>query len=196
MRLDCKDLACPEPVLRTKKALEELGDNAVLELELNSVSSIENCRRFATGQGCEVREETQGDMTLMTIIKGYPCDIVPESAPKNAALAKTFFVKHDRIGNGDLGRQLMGGFLKTALELDDLPRQIIFVNEGVLLTTREENADIIETLKALEARGVAIFSCGLCLNHFNIPAESLKVGQIGNAYDTLKAFMETDVVSL
>jgi len=196
MRIDCKNLDCPEPVLRTKKALEGLGENAILEVELNSVSSIENCKRFATGQGCEIREETQGDMTLLTIVKGYPCDIVPESKPKTGTLAKTFFVKTDRIGNGDLGKQLMAGFLKTALELDDLPKQIIFVNEGVLLTTREENRDVIETLKTLEERGVEIFSCGLCLNHFNIPAESLQVGRIGNAYDTLRAFMETDVVSL
>ncbi len=196
MRIDCKDLACPEPVLRTKKGLEELGEDGILELELNSVSSVENCKRFAANQGHEVREEQQGDMTLLTIIKGFPCDVVAASEPKSAAAEKTIFVKSDRIGNGELGKQLIVGFLKTTIELDTLPKNIIFVNEGVLLTTQAENGAVIDALKALEARGVQINSCGLCLNYFDIAPEALQVGQIGNAYDTMRMLMETDVVSL
>ncbi len=196
MRIDCKDLACPEPVLRTKKALEALGDDAILELELNSVSSVENCKRFAANQGFEVREEKQGDMTLLSIVKGYPCDIEAAQEPKSGTLEKSFFIKSDGIGNGELGKQLIQGFLKTALELDDLPKNIIFVNEGVLLTTQDENRGVIDALKALEARGVQIYSCGLCLNYFDIAPEALQVGQIGNAYDTMRMLMETDVVSL
>lgn len=196
MRIDCKDLSCPEPVLRTKKALESLGEEGVLEVELNSVSSLENCKRFAAGQGCTVHEELQGNMTLLTLVKGFPCDVVPETKSKGTTLAKTLFVKTDRIGNGDLGKQLMAGFLKTALELEKLPKNIIFVNEGVLLTTQEENRAVIDSLKALEARGVEVYSCGLCLNHFKIAPESLQVGKIGNAYDTMRMLMETDVVSL
>ena len=194
MRIDCKDLACPEPVLRTKKALEGLGEDAVLEVELNSVSSIENCKRFAMNAGCEARLEEQDDMTLLTIVKGYPCDIVVPK--KESTLAKTFFIKSESIGNGELGKQLMTGFLKTAQELDALPANIIFVNEGVKLTTQEEYRELIDALKALEERGVAIYSCGLCLNYFNIAPEALQVGQVGNAYDTLKMLTETDVVSL
>jgi selenium metabolism protein YedF len=194
MRIDCKDLDCPEPVLRTKKALEGLGEDAILEVELNTVSSIENCKRFAMNAGCEVRLEEQGDMTLLTIVKGYPCDIVPEK--KSATLARSIFVKSDRIGNGELGKQLMLGFLKTTLELDELPANIIFVNEGVLLTTQEEHRDVIDALKALEERGVAIYSCGLCMNYFKIAPEALQVGQIGNAYDTMRMLMSSDVVSL
>lgn len=194
MRIDCKDLACPEPVLRTKKALESLGEDAILEVELNSVSSVENCKRFAMNQGCDVRIETEGETTLLTIIKGYPCEIAPQ--PKRATLPKTIFVKSDRVGSGELGAQLMLGFLKTTLELDALPQNIIFVNEGVLLTTQEEHRAVIDVLKTLGERGVAIYSCGLCMNFFNIPHEALQVGQVGNAYDTMRLLMETDVVSL
>lgn len=195
MRIDCKDLACPEPVLRTKKALEGLGEDAILEVELNSVSSIENCKRFAMNQGCDVRFEEQDGMTLLTIVKGYPCDIVP-SPPKPGKLAKTLFIKHDRIGNGELGKQLMLGFLKTTLEFEELPENIICVNEGVLLTTQEENREIIDVLKELETRGVAIFSCGLCMNYLGIEPDALQVGEIGNAYDTMNMLLHTDVVSL
>jgi len=196
MRIDCKELSCPEPVLRTKKALESLGENGILEVELNSVSSIENCKRFAINQGCEVRDSVQKGMTLLTIVKGYPCDIVQKSKEKNTAKGKTFFIKSDRIGSGELGKQLMLGFLKTTLELDELPIQIIFVNEGVMLTSHDENSEIINALRTLEKRGVGIFSCGLCLNYFKIAPESLQVGKIGNAYDTMRMLIQTDVVSL
>ncbi len=194
MRINCRDLDCPEPVLRTRKALESLGKDAILEVEVNSVSSIENCKRFAMNQGCEVREEVSGDMTLLTIVKGYPCDIVPQK--KSVPLPRTIFVKSEGIGNGELGGKLMFGFLKTTLEFDELPKNIIFVNEGVLLSTQEENRDIIDVLKELETRGVAIYSCGLCMNHLDIAPEALQVGQIGNAYETMDMLLHTDVVSL
>ena len=47
MRINCYDLPCPEPVLRVKKAIEGLPEDAILEVELNTVSSIANVQRFA-----------------------------------------------------------------------------------------------------------------------------------------------------
>ncbi|MCL4432634.1 MAG: DsrE family protein, partial [Epsilonproteobacteria bacterium] len=109
---------------------------------------------------------------------------------------RTIFVKTDRIGNGELGKKLMNGFLKTTLEFDALPRYIIFVNEGVLLTTQQENSEIIASLQVLASRGVTIYSCGLCLQALEIDPVSVQVGEIGNAYDTMRILLSTDVVSL
>ncbi len=196
MRINCKDLACPEPVIRTKKALESLPENAVLEVEVNTPSSIENCKRFAASQGCEVREEAlpEGGL-LLTLIKGYGCEITPEPA-KATGMARTLFIKGDRIGEGELGKGLMKGFLSTALELDKLPDNIIMVNEGVFLTTKPEYAAVTEALQKLEARGVKIYSCGLCLAHFGIDASEVKAGMVGNAYDTMVMLTTTDVTTL
>ncbi|WP_458700027.1 mercuric transporter MerT family protein [Sulfurospirillum sp. 1307] len=56
MKLDCKNLVCPEPVLRVKKAL----DNSVrVEVELNSYASIENVKRFAKNQNIHVEEKSK-----------------------------------------------------------------------------------------------------------------------------------------
>lgn len=196
MNLDCKDLDCPKPVLELKKALEALGEDGIIELELNTVSSIENCRRFTLSQGCTEESKVLPDgTTLMRIVKGFGCDVGVETN-EEALLNRTIFVKTDRIGNGELGKKLMGGFLKTTLEFDTLPRYIIFVNEGVLLTTHEENKEIIESLQALASRGVTIYSCGLCLAALEIDPSSLQVGEIGNAYDTMSILLSTDVVSL
>ena len=195
MKINCCDLACPQPVLDTKKALEELGDDSLLEVLVNSVSSVENVKRFASKQGYESRtQELKDGKTLITIIKGYECAVVPKEE-KNF-LNKTVFVKTDKIGNGELGTILMKSFLKTMLEFKALPKNIVFVNEGVFLTTKEENLDLIESLKELENRGVHIYSCGLCLNFYNIPAQELKVGEIGNAYDSVDMLLNTDTVTL
>lgn len=196
MNLDCKDLDCPKPVLELKKALEALSDDGIIDLELNSVSSVENCRRFALSQGCTATEEKRPDgVTMMRIVKGFGCDVSVETN-KDTLLNRTIFVKTDRIGNGELGKKLMNGFLKTTLEFEALPRYIIFVNEGVLLTTQEENNNIIEVLQTLVSRGVTVYTCGLCLSDFGIDPASVRVGEIGNAYDTMRILLSTDVVSL
>lgn len=196
MNLDCKDLDCPKPVLELKKALEALPDDGIIDVELNTVSSVENCRRFALSQGYSATEEKHSDgVTVMKIVKGFGCDVVPE-VKTETLLNRTIFVKTDRIGNGELGKKLMNGFLKTTLEFEALPRYIIFVNEGVLLTTQQENTEIIASLQALASRGVTIYSCGLCLQALEINPASLQVGEIGNAYDTMRILLSTDVVSL
>ena len=196
MNLDCKDLDCPKPVLELKKTLEALSEDAIIDIELNSISSIENCRRFALSQGCTATEEKRSDgITVMKIVKGFGCDVVVEKSG-NTLLNRTIFIKTDRIGNGELGKKLMNGFLKTTLEFDALPRYIIFVNEGVLLTTQQENSDIIASLQTLASRGVTIYSCGLCLEALSIDPTALQVGEVGNAYDTMRILLSTDVVSL
>jgi len=195
MKIDCCDLACPQPVLETKKALEELENDAILEIVINSISSLENIKRFVTKSGYEPRvEELEGGKTLITIVKGYECAIEPSNEEK--FLNKTVFVKTDKMGAGELGTILMKSFLKTILEFKELPKNIVFVNEGVFLTTKEENLDLIENLKTLEEKGVNIYSCGLCLNFYNIDASELKVGEIGNAYDSVDMLLNTDAVSL
>ncbi|ACM93319.1 conserved hypothetical protein [Nautilia profundicola AmH] len=195
-KIDCRNMACPQPVLETKKALEEM-DEGILEVLVNSVSSVQNVKRYAMNNGFEPKvEELENGDTLITIVKGYECAIVADEEEEEKFLNKSLFIKTDKVGNGELGSILMKGFLKTTLEFKKLPKNIIFVNEGVFLTTKEENAEVIEILKEFEKRGVKIYSCGLCMNHYNIPAEDLKVGEIGNAYDTMDMLLHTEVISL
>jgi selenium metabolism protein YedF len=192
-KIDCRNLACPKPVLKTKKALEEM-DEGILEVLVNSISSVQNVKRYATNQGLEAKVEELGNgESVITIVKGYECVIASED---NEFLEKTIFIKDDKVGDGELGKILMKGFLKTTLEFKKLPKNIVFVNKGVFLTTKDENKEIIEILKEFEKRGVKIYSCGLCMNHYNIAPEELKVGEIGNAYDTMDMLLHTKVVNL
>jgi TusA-related sulfurtransferase len=73
-RIDCKNLACPEPVLRTKDALEEMKEG-VLEVEVNSFSSVQNVKKFASNSGLFIDTVKKGKITVLVIVKGYECQI-------------------------------------------------------------------------------------------------------------------------
>ena len=185
MKIDCCGLACPEPVLQTKKALDTLSNDSVLEVLVNSVASKENVIRFAQNAGYEVRSEAREEgQTIIAIIKGFTCNLV-ESTEETSFLNKTLFLKSDKVGEGELGAKLIVGFLKSMLELPKLPKRIVCVNTAVYLTTAEESAPVIEDLKALEAKGVEIYSCGVCLEFYGVD-KALKVGKIGNAFGTVE----------
>ncbi len=66
--LDCKNLECPQPVIKTKEAIESLPNGSFLEVELNSFSSIENVKRFSKNQGLhvEVKSKTK-EATILSI---------------------------------------------------------------------------------------------------------------------------------
>ena len=46
MQIDCRNLACPEPVIRTKNALDGLKVGEKLEILVNSIAPKENISRF------------------------------------------------------------------------------------------------------------------------------------------------------
>ena len=185
MKIDCCGLACPEPVLQTKKALESLPNDSILEVLVNSIASKENVLRFAQNCGYEARsEEREEGKTIIAIIKGFACNIV-EDAKEERFLDKTLFLKSNTVGEGELGAKLVVGFLKSTLELPKLPKRIICVNTAVYLTTADAEAPITLILKQLEAKGVEIYSCGVCLEFYGVD-KALKVGKIGNAYGTVE----------
>lgn len=183
MKIDCCGLACPQPVLETKKALEALPSDAILEVVVNSLASKENVLRFAQSGGYEAKSEELGEgKSLITVIKGFTCNVLEDT---DKFLDKTLFLKSHKVGEGELGVNLMVGFLKTMLELPKPPKRIICVNEAVYLTTAEASMPVVGILKELEAKGVEIYSCGACLQFYGL-MEALKVGQVGNAYATLE----------
>ena len=185
MKIDCCGLACPEPVLQTKKALEALPDDAILEVMVNSIASKENVLRFAHNSGYEAKSEEREDgKSIIAIIKGFTCNIV-EEASESPFLDKTLFLKSDKVGEGELGAKLIVGFLKSLLELPKLPKRIVCVNSAVYLTTADETMPIFEIFQQLEAKGVEIYSCGVCLEFYNV-TDKLNVGKIGNAFGTIE----------
>lgn len=198
MKIDCRGLECPEPVLNTKKSLELLPNDSKLEVLVDNEAAKENVKRFASNAGCSVSDEITADGDVkVVILKGFECDITKadetQDEEKVELLDRVLFLKSDRVGEDELGSMLAVGFLKNLLEIDAPPRKIICVNRAVFLTTADDDADITQVFKALEAKGVEIYSCGICLDFYKV-ADKLKVGVVGNAYDTVDTVMNSDKV--
>ena len=187
--INAKGLACPEPVILTKKALDKHDDIVVL---VDNTTARENIKRFASNSGCsvEIADEAEGAFRihLKKQSGGTPGNLTPEylscntDAPLAAAGPTVFVIASDTMGRGndELGSVLMRAFIHTTTELETLPDVMIFYNSGVKLTS--EGSDVLDNLKELEVRGVKMLICGTCVNYFNLTGK-VAAGVISNMYD-------------
>ncbi len=184
--IDVRNIACPEPVIRTKKALDAMSEGTLIVL-VNSEEARQNVQRFAQSQGCTVKASEKDGVTTFEITKGQKIE------EQKTASAQVLLVASDQLGSGDesLGQLLIASFINALPEAKPRPSKIMFINRGVMLTT--EGSRVIDALKQLEKDGVQIFSCGTCLNHYQLK-EKLKVGQITNMYDIVNSLFNADKV--
>jgi selenium metabolism protein YedF len=161
--IDCRNLACPAPVINVKKALEE---NTELQVILDDGAPRENVTRFCRNRGYKVEELHEGMSWKLTITASPDLSILRQ--PKPSLNDRTVLITSDRIGDGpeELGRLLMKNFIHTLLETSEIPSRIFFLNTGVFLTC--EGSDVCEALDKLIGMGVEIFSCGMCLDFFKL----------------------------
>jgi selenium metabolism protein YedF len=181
--IDCRGLACPEPVLRVKAALDAPGEGVVTVL-LDDAASRDNVRRFAESQGGVVGvEEDRAGGWRLSIARGHGREEAAPGATREAA-ATAILVTSDRIGpEPELGGILMRAFLATLGKAPSLPARLLFVNRGVHLTT--EGSEVLDVLRELQAAGAEVLSCGTCLEFFQ-KRGSLAVGRVSNMYETVE----------
>ncbi len=185
--IDCRGLACPQPVVITKKALEEMGYGELLVI-VDNPSAKDNVTRFAQSQGATVKVEEKGNEFYLYIEK-------KEEAKSGEMLHKeekvVVYINSNLMGVGEeaLGATLMRSFLHVLSDMERKPSTLIFINSGVWLTT--EGSPVLEDLQNLSKNGVAILSCGTCLDFYKLK-EKLKVGVISNMYDIAKTLFEAD----
>jgi selenium metabolism protein YedF len=193
LKVDARGLACPQPVLETKRVLDE-GQERYFAVLVDDSTSKENVCRFAKNQGCGVEvQDLGGDQFEITVSclsyqpvperaeELFPCPI-PQAAMQDRNVV---YIGKDRMGTGDdeLGSKLMRGFLRTWIDVNPKPWRMIFINSGVRLTTVDEEST--EATLLLQENGVEILSCGTCLQHFGLE-DSLKVGKATNMYEVIE----------
>ena len=66
-RIDTRGRACPEPVLLTKKALQNHAEGIIVVTD--NETATQNVTRFAENAGYRVSSQSEGEDTLLTISK-------------------------------------------------------------------------------------------------------------------------------
>lgn len=199
MQIDCRNLACPEPVIRTKNALEGLKNGEKLEILVNSIAPKENISRFLKNQNVEFSVEQNGAETKITAVKGesklelanfdeFVCEITPK------AKKTVVYLNEEYAGSGDVGVSLLAKFLGALLQVDNKPEYVICVNNAVKMTTNRAHPSF-KPLKDLEAAGVKILSCGSCLEAYKLVSD-LSIGEMSNAYEVMQILTTHEQIKL
>lgn len=173
--IDARGLNCPQPVILTKRVMDENSGEAIITL-VDNPTAVENVCKLAASQGYDFTIESQGSASHIHMIQ--------KSAPAEQAMPNrelVILVKSDVFGQGndELGAVLTKSFFYALTEISSEVQTLIFMNGGVHLTT--DGSPILEHLEYLEQNGVQILSCGTCLDFFS-KKDQLKVGQVTNMY--------------
>lgn len=193
LTIDARGEACPIPVVRTLKALGALAGPGSVETLVDNEIAVQNLTRMGEGKGCSVTSERLGEkewrVTVTTSVALGVSDAEAESAtcevpvPGAAAARKNVVVAitSECMGVGDdvLGKKLMGSFVYSLTQLDELPACVLLYNGGAHLSC--EGSAALEDLRGLAASGVEVLTCGTCLDHYGI-ADTLAVGEVTNMY--------------
>ncbi len=185
--IDARGLDCPEPVMRTKKALET---NSRIMVIVDNDMALENVKRLGTKTGCDIQVDGQKDGAYHIRLsrKGgavpiTDVDVAPicETEPSGTGPFVVVFAEN-RMGRGndELGGVLIRAFIHTLAEQVTRPDMIIFYNTGVKLIVKD--SPVLDDLKAMAEAGVELMVCGTCVNYFDI-AKEVAVGNISNMYD-------------
>ena len=191
--VDARGLACPQPVIQTRKAMQQADQIVTL---VDNETAVTNVSRMASKAGWRVEvkqlgEEFQIEMLQQSAAIQEPVS-EPETPPAGAIGASdsslVLVISSETMGHGDkvLGDILMRGFLHTIGEIDAKPQTIILFNSGVKLAC--EGSAMVEDLRELEEAGVQILACGTCLNHFELQSK-LGAGQVSNMYDIAETML-------
>ena len=190
-QLDCRGLECPLPVVKTKEVLK---DEDCVQTIVDNEIAVENLNKFAKVKGYTCNFQQEGKDYIVEISKtDEEPDFEVEYTYPTCAFKKTCVVcSSNTMGsNPELGAILMKSFIFSLTKQDQLPDEMIFYNEGVKITTTQN--ETLEDLKYLESQGVDIVSCGTCLDFFQLK-EELKVGSVTNMYDIVERMEQADKI--
>lgn len=181
---------CPIPVVKTKKAMQELNGAGTIEVLVDNEIAVTNVTKMASAAGGNVTSEKLAEKEYKIVIElddaNAECDACED---ENLVVV----ISSDRMGSGndDLGKVLIKGFIFAITQLDKLPKAMLFYNGGATLTA--EGSDSLQDLKHLEEQGVEILTCGTCLNYYNL-SDKLQVGSVTNMYTIVEKLAGADKV--
>ena len=194
--LNCEGLVCPQPVIRTKDTLAEMGTGELVVVVDND-AACDNVRRFAESQGHAVTISQAGDLFELLITMGAGGEVQEEPKVEcPVPEGKKRIVVHissEVMGRGDdgLGARLMAAYFDTLAQFAENITHVTLVNSGVKLIAT--GSPVLAEAQELEKLGVQFVACGVCLKHFGLE-DKIEVGLISNMYSILAAQKEADLI--
>lgn len=180
--------ACPIPVVKAKRAIEEQNGAALqLEVLVDNEIAVQNLTKMAEQKGYPVSSRQSGAQAFHVVMDvpasgGSAPAPDPAPAPPSSAGGQIVVISSTQMGSGneELGAALLKSFVYALSQLKTLPDSVIFYNSGV--RNAIQGSPLLEDLRNLEQQGVTILSCGTCLNYYGL-TEQLAVGSVTNMYD-------------
>lgn len=195
IEVDAMGLECPEPVIRAKKAINENTQKDDIFVRVDNEVAVQNLIRLGEKVGAIVQRKDIAAAEFAVQFSFKQGDAQSTDAQESNFKLGEYVValSSDKVGQGadELGAKLAESFVYALTEQDIKPKIILCYNSGVLLSTKNEKT--ISDLKKLEASGVEVISCGLCLDYFKLK-EELKVGGITNMYRIVEILRSYHVV--
>ena len=192
LTIDARGLACPQPVILAKRAIEENEEVTVL---VDNAFAVENIRRMAAKMACRFSMvEKGGEIREITLMRTGATGQAPvdeealadelscAAAPGKDTGPFVVVLSDNHMGRGDdvLGDVLIRSFIHALLQLNPLPDTIICYNAGVKLAIKD--SAVLDDLQQLGQAGVDILVCGTCVNYFELGGQ-VAAGHISNMYD-------------
>ena len=184
LKVDARGDACPLPVVKAKKAIAELNGAGEVEVLVDNEIAVQNLTKMAQQKGYASSAEKLAEREYRVLFTVGDAAPEAEKAPVCTPDARTdtvVVIASDKMGDGaeELGKTLLKAFVFSLTQQDKLPKTMLFYNGGAQLTC--EGSPMLEDLKALEAEGVEIMTCGTCLNFYGL-TEKLQIGSVTNMY--------------
>ena len=90
---------------------------------------------------------------------------------------KIILVSSNQLGKGEesLGESVLETFFTLLKQRESLPHAIFLMNTGVFTATENSLASV--HLGELESKGVQVYACRTCVEHYEV-SDKLSVGQI------------------
>jgi selenium metabolism protein YedF len=184
--IDALGMPCPIPVVKAKKALQELPETGgQVQILVDNTIACENLAKMAMGLGYTYALEPQAEQRFaVTLTSGggsaiadEPCCVPAVSSGEGLVVS----IGQNTMGKGsdELGAILIKGFVFSLTQLSPPPAAVLLFNSGVHLAV--EGANTAEDLQMLADLGARIRICGTCADYYNVK-DALAVGEVTNMY--------------
>lgn len=191
--VDAMGEQCPVPVIKTRKALQEIKEPCTVQVHVDNSTAEQNVLRLASSLKIDARSIKDGHRHYIVTLNVRHALEAPEELSCESCTGTVLVVGSDMMGSGseELGGILMKGFLYAVSKREQLPKTAVFFNGGAKLTT--EGSASLEDLRVMEENGVEILTCGTCLDYYGLK-EKLAVGKVTNMYHIVELLSTADKV--